>query len=150
MAFLSTATRGRFVFAPAMFLCVVAAIMIAGCTAAPIQQQSTGLELGAADYGKVPENPEALIRTYLKSTLVDPRSLIDLQVGPPKRAYTAQDTDFFSKGQYGYAVLVSYNAKNRMGGYQGRQDMVAFIKDDRVVFLQTRYVIQFGALAVVE
>lgn len=87
-----------------------------------------------ADFGPAPAKPESLIRAYLRETLVDPDSLRDLRVGTPRRAYTSRRTDLFQAGLYGYIVPVEYNAKNRMGGYAGKQIKVAFVRNDQIQF----------------
>ena len=71
-----------------------------------------------ADAGSAPTQYEQTIRTYLRTALKDPHSMIDFSISEPIQTSC-------SVGIYGYfhgwRVTVSYNAKNSFGGYVGLQ-----------------------------
>ncbi len=83
------------------------------------------------------------VLAYLKETLFDYDSMKDLEIGSPMKA-TTRRTDLSPAGITGYAVKVSYNAKNRMGGYVGKQRQVAFVTGGRVLFMTEEYLLDFS------
>ena len=104
-----------------LFIAIPIVFMIClGCATAPTQQ-----EIDKADYGEYPSDYQAIIMTYLQN---DPYSLMDLRMSKPRKCWTEFKEGFV----YGYLVYVSYNAKNRYGGYTGQKEEFAFIRKNRV------------------
>lgn len=81
-----------------------------------------------------PASPlQAVALSYLKETLVDPGSLRDVEFGAPRSGITRR-TDLSPAGVRGLALPIAYNAKNRMGGYAGKQRQFVFISGNKVLF----------------
>lgn len=81
-----------------------------------------------ADYGPVPSDYEEKIKAEFDTRLIDPESA-RYEFGKPVKAY---DNNIFS-GEIdwiGYAVEITLNAKNRLGGYTGRSAYTILFKDN--------------------
>ena len=104
--------------------------MLCGCAQmiAPNPQ-----EVATADYGAYPTNYRQIVDAWMRDTLYDPHSVVDLEIVPPSK-YFLQAAPLMGGGRtFGYLVKVKLNAKNRMGGYVGRKTMNLLIRDGKVV-----------------
>ena len=105
----------------------VALALLAGCQSQPVSRE----ELAALDYGQRPEGYEKIVRDYLRTRLVEPDfALIEFKAGP-KPLY--QKEALLSDRQYGWAVCVLINDKDRRGAYEGFYPMVLYIRKGKVV-----------------
>ena len=105
----------------------VALALLAGCQSPP----PTPEELAALDYGPFPEDYEKIIRDYLRTRLMEPDfALIEFKAGP-KPLY--QKEAVLRERQYGWAVCVLINDKDRRGAYEGFYPMVLYIRHGKVV-----------------
>ena len=88
-------------------------------------------ELAALDYGPRPDHYEKIVRDYLQTRLVEPAfALVEFKAGP-KPLY--QRETVLRHWQYGWAVCVMINDKDRRGAYEGFQPMVLYIREGTVV-----------------
>jgi len=105
----------------------VALALLAGCQS-PLPTRE---ELAVLDYGPRPEDYEKIVRDYLRTRLVEPDfALIEFKAGP-KPLY--QKETVLRARQYGWAVCVMINDKDRRGAYEGFYPMVLYIRDGKVV-----------------
>jgi len=107
-------------------LCVIAAL--SGC-ATPATPEM---------FGPAPTSDAArlLIDHYLRSTLIDPDSLAQFNLLEPPRMCTI---GVFANAKHYWCVPFEYNAKNRFGGYVGRQLNTAMIQHGQIVDMGTGY-----------
>ena len=110
-----------------LLVSVVLLFSLLGCAGVP---SPTPEQLASADYGHYPANYQEIATQYISNLLIDPNSaMLSGWIGPSKTwSYTDRGESFF-----GYGVCMFVNAKNRMGGYTGRQLFFVLIKDDRVL-----------------
>jgi len=80
-----------------------------------------------------PSNVRRLIETHLNNTLFDPYSVRDLKISSPKTRVLTKDASGLSKGQRITFVSVSYNAKNRLGGYTGKKNYSYVFRGQRLI-----------------
>jgi hypothetical protein len=85
----------------------------------PIPLPSTE-ELAQLNYGVSPTGYEAKIKKYFDDVLVDPHSAV-YEFDKPKKYWFREPERRRSQVYVGYVVKVKVNAKNRMGGYAGKQ-----------------------------
>jgi hypothetical protein len=105
----------------------IAVTLLAGCQSQPLSRE----ELAALDYGPRPEDYEKIVRDYLRTRLMEPDfALIEFKAGP-KPLY--QKESLLRERQYGWAVCVLINDKDRRGAYEGFYPMVLYIRDGKVV-----------------
>ena len=105
----------------------VALALLAGCQS----RLPTREELAVLDYGPRPEDYEKIVREYLRTRLVEPDfALIEFEAGP-KPLY--QKETVLRAREYGWAVCVMVNDKDRRGAYEGFYPMVLYIRDGKVV-----------------
>lgn len=105
----------------------VALALLAGCQS-PLPTRE---ELAVLDYGPRPEDYEKIVRDYLRTRLVEPDfALIEFKAGP-KPLY--QKETVLRARQYGWAVCVMINDKDRRGAYEGFYPMVLYIREGKVV-----------------
>jgi hypothetical protein len=105
----------------------VALALLAGCQS-PLPTRE---ELAVLDYGPRPEDYEKIVRDYLRTRLMEPDfALIEFEAGP-KPLY--QKETVLREHQYGWAVCVLINDKDRRGAYEGFYPMVLYIRDGKVV-----------------
>jgi hypothetical protein len=105
----------------------VALALLAGCQS-PLPTRE---ELAVLDYGPRPEDYEKIVRDYLRTRLVEPDfALIEFKAGP--RPLYQKETVLRAQ-QYGWAVCVMINDKDRRGAYEGFYPMVLYIRDGKVV-----------------
>ena len=109
-------------------VCIVA--LLVGCGGVKAKPE----QVPAGDY---PANYESIIRDHLREVLFDPDSLKDFSIdSPPKLTILDSGYPAFGlfRGQEVYECkYVWYNAKNRMGGYTGKNPHIYFIRHGRVV-----------------
>lgn len=78
-----------------------------------------------------PANYREIVAGSVQDHFVDPYSIRDAEIAPPKRAMgPSLNTDGFTTP---WVVCVRTNAKNRMGGYTGRQVMAFALSSTAVV-----------------
>jgi hypothetical protein len=105
----------------------VALALLAGCQS-PLPTRE---ELAVLDYGPRPEDYEKIVRDYLRTRLVEPDfALIEFKAGP--RPLYQKETVLRAR-QYGWAVCVMINDKDRRGAYEGFYPMVLYVRDGKVV-----------------
>jgi hypothetical protein len=106
-----------------ILLILALVVGMAGCVAAtpvnrPVRIMPTEAE---AQFGPIPENYQDLVSGYIRGALIDPESArFDFESKPSPQ----------SNGWYG---LVWVNAKNRMGGYTGKQEHEYLIKHGEII-----------------
>ena len=105
----------------------VALALLAGCQS-PLPTRE---ELAVLDYGPRPEDYEKIVRDYLRTRLVEPDfALIEFKAGL-KPLY--QKETVLRARQYGWAMCVMINDKDRRGAYEGFYPMVLYVRDGKVV-----------------
>ena len=107
------------------------ALGLAGCAVAPRVTQE---QLASADYGSEPtvDQAEAIIKSYLMATLLDPDSA--KYRGPSKvQKYWATEGEYGTKVYYGYIAFYAVNAKNAYGGYTGEQRNAVMIRNGKII-----------------
>jgi hypothetical protein len=106
---------------------VFAALLASGCDTSPVRQN----EASMVQYGPKPNYWQDSVRSYLKLRLVDPTAaIIEFRTQPQQlyqRKVGLRDT------QYGWAVCVWVNDKNREGHFDGFYPMTFFIRDEKIV-----------------
>ena len=106
---------------------VFAALLASGCDTSPVRQN----EANMVQYGPKPNYWQDSVRSYLKLRLVDPTAaIIEFRTQPQQlyqRKVGLRDT------QYGWAVCVWVNDKNREGHFDGFYPMTFFIRDEKIV-----------------
>ena len=108
-------------------------IFIIGCATPPTPE-----ELSKLDYGPMPQNYETAIKLYFDDVLFDPYSA-HYEFQYPLR-YWFKDLALAGGKLYaGYLVRVSVNAKNRYGGYTGKQEYGFLIQDERIIKALNEY-----------
>jgi hypothetical protein len=80
-------------------------------------------------YGPYPANYKEIVMKWLGTQLIDPASARIEWKGDPKPA------DLGTKGEhlYGYLVNFTVDARNRFGGYTGKQSHGALIRNGEVI-----------------
>ncbi len=112
---------------------VVMVSLVQGC-AVPYNRPTLE-ELGSLDYGGYPLDYEQILKDHLNETLFDPYSIGDLKIEAPQkvvgfRKFVRERT--YGYGGHGYGGYISFNAKNRMGGYVGKIRLYYIIRDSKV------------------
>ena len=106
---------------------VFAALIASGCDTSPVRQN----EANMVQYGPKPNYWQDSVRSYLKLRLVDPTAaIIEFRTQPQQlyqRKVGLRDT------QYGWAVCVWVNDKNREGHFDGFYPMTFFIREEKIV-----------------
>lgn len=87
-------------------------------------------EFNRADFGAWPSYQQAkdIVDRWLERTLIDPDSRKVEFTGYPQRYFW-----LLSNPKYAFLVCGTVNAKNRMGGYVGREPFYALIRDGVVI-----------------
>lgn len=88
-------------------------------------------EAESVDYGPKPARWREEIRSYLGIRLTDPKSAIVEFRTEPRTMY--QKDSGVRTRQYGWAVCVWVNDKNRSGAYEGFYPMTFFLRDEKIV-----------------
>jgi hypothetical protein len=107
-----------------VLFCIIA-ILFTSCYRCPSRA-----EIANFDYGEYPTNYEQIIKGYLNEILVDPFSIKNLTITPPRKKWI----QFASMRHVGYLCYASFFAKNRMGGYTGKSEYAFIINNGQVVF----------------
>ncbi|MDO8811894.1 MAG: hypothetical protein Q7J38_07705 [Gallionella sp.] len=79
---------------------------------------------GQENVGPYPANWKNIIASYIRNNYVDPHSIIDSEAAPPFRNQKL----FYDT----WTVCIRNNAKNRFGGYTGRQITAIGIKHGQI------------------
>lgn len=127
-------------------LCVLSMLLLAGCAGQSATDRNWAKEMDAqfnaykatlpepgADYGKYPNNYQALIKEFMNSVLKDPGSAQYSNFSKPRKEHAIADR----RAIYGYSACVMVNAKNSFGGYTGAKQYWFFIHNGNVVRYQT-------------
>lgn len=93
---------------------ILSTLMATGCA---LMHKPTQEQIVNADYGTYPDDYKAIVSSYIDRTLIDPDSMRLSDWKGPSRGYIYD----YSGAYFGYRVCAEVNAKNRMGGYVGRQ-----------------------------
>lgn len=109
-----------------LFLCALLAAALAACDTTVKKEEMAGL-----DFGPKPANWQEEIRSYLSIRLTDPKAAIVEFRTEPKQLFQRETP--VRKQQYGWAVCVWVNDKNRQGAYDGFFPMTVFIRDGKIV-----------------
>jgi hypothetical protein len=108
------------------------ALLVAGCVAA-LAACDTSVkksELESVNYGPRPQHFQAAIRDYLKIRLRDPAAaVVEFRAGPQQ---LFQRETPLRRQQWGWAVCVWVNDKNRQGAFEGFYPMSVLIRDEKI------------------
>ncbi|MEM1106852.1 MAG: hypothetical protein AAGH87_10720 [Pseudomonadota bacterium] len=80
-----------------------------------------------ADFGPYPNDYEAIVKNHFEMSAVDPQSIRYRAISEPQPV----NWDNYYEGG-GYQVCVTFNARNRMGGYAGWSTRALIIRDGEV------------------
>ena len=103
-------------------------LFITGCATLP-----TSKEMATADYGQYPDNYNEIVQNWINDTFFDPYSVRDLTISTPQKYYISEAPLMGGRRYFGYYVSVTCNAKNRMGGYVGKQTSNLFIRNGIII-----------------
>jgi hypothetical protein len=117
-----------------VFSCL--AIMLAGCAAPSRPLTAEEVRYLSTGPGPLPNNYQEIVVAYMEEVLIDPDSARYSGWKGPNHG-TAQD--LFGRNVIGWLVCADINAKNRMGGYTGRQQYFFLIHGDKVVVKKGGY-----------
>jgi hypothetical protein len=98
--------------------------MLTGCAHVPDAN-----EIAHADYGSYPSDYVSIVKSYFATAAVDPDSVEYRQIVPPVAQMWG---DRIGGAHFDYNVCVTYNAKNRMGGYVGYKTDAVMIHNGAV------------------
>jgi hypothetical protein len=88
-------------------------------------------EMNALDYGPKPQRWREEIRSYLGIRLTDPKeAVVEFRTEP--KIMLQKDSPLRDR-QYGWAVCVWVNDKNRSGAYEGFYPMTVFLRNEKIV-----------------
>ena len=110
----------------ALFL-LASAVTWCGCVAPSKEKWAS------ADCGLPPLDTAALVRNWMRDTLVDPQSVQDLEISEPERGALQRGLVHGGGYVFGWRSWVTFNAKNRMGGYVGRTTHVFLFRNGAIV-----------------
>lgn len=96
--------------------------VLAACAGAPPSE---------SEIGAYPTAYKAIAKDHLRVSLIDPYSVRDAQIAPPKLGQIHILGTM--RHESGWAICFRANAKNRMGGYTGHKPMVLLIRNNQVV-----------------
>ena len=88
-------------------------------------------EMESVDYGPAPTRWKEEIRSYLSIRLVDPKEAIVEYRTEPKQLFQRKTP--VRAQQYGWAVCVWVNDKNKQGAYEGFYPMSFVLRDEKIV-----------------
>jgi len=104
---------------------IALALAVAGCQPPPLQ-----VDIDRLEFGMPPDSAlvRSQVREYYELRLFDPVSALYKFSSPSPLWYiTAADSL-----RSGWGVIVTMNAKNRMGGYVGWQESLAIFRNDQL------------------
>ena len=88
-------------------------------------------EMKSVEYGPKPERWREEIRSYLGIRLTDPKeAIVEFRTEP--KVMFQKDSGLRAR-QYGWAVCVWVNDKNRSGNYEGFYPMTVFLREEQIV-----------------
>ena len=106
---------------------VLAAVVLSGCETPRVTQD----EMASVNYGPKPVHWQEEVKGYLGLRLTDPKTaLVEFRTEPKKMYQRGVALD---AAQYGWAVCVWVNDKNRQGAYNGFKPMTFFIRNEKIV-----------------
>ena len=106
-------------------LFVLVAAALAGCDTTVKKS-----ELESVDYGPRPQYWQAEIRDYLKIRLTDPAAaIVEFRAGPTQ---LYQRETPLRKKEWGWALCVWVNDKNKQGAFDGFYPMSVFIRNEKI------------------
>jgi len=87
-------------------------------------------EVESVDYGPRPQHFQAAVRDYLKIRLRDPAgAMVEFRAGPQQ---LFQRETPLRKTQWGWALCVWVNDKNRQGAFDGFYPMTVMIRNEKI------------------
>jgi len=87
-------------------------------------------EVESVDYGPRPQHFQAAVRDYLKIRLTDPAgAIVEFRAGPQQ---LFQRETPLRKTQWGWALCVWVNDKNRQGAFEGFYPMTVMIRNEKI------------------
>jgi len=87
-------------------------------------------EVESVDYGPRPQHFQAAVRDYLKIRLTDPAgAIVEFRAGPQQ---LFQRETPLRKTQWGWALCVWVNDKNRQGAFDGFYPMTVMIRNEKI------------------
>ena len=86
-------------------------------------------EADTARYGSYPTNYKDIVMQWLSKQLIDPDSAHIEWYGEPKPADLGKNGEHL----YGYLVNFTVNARNRFGGYTGKQKHAVLIRNGEAI-----------------
>ena len=105
---------------------ILAALVLAGCDTTVRRD-----ELASVEYGPKPARWREEIKSYLDIRLTSPKDAVVEFRSEPRQLF--QRETMLRERQYGWAVCVWVNDKNRQGSYDGFYPMTFFIRDEKIV-----------------
>lgn len=82
---------------------------------------------------KPPKRYRSTIQNYLNNSLFDPYSIRDLSISKPIKKMLKDSLKGLKPGQIISIVFVSYNAKNRFGGYTGKKKYGYIFRGEQLI-----------------
>ena len=113
-----------------IFIAVMLILVFAGCASFP--QYPTYEEFKEMSCGPYPDKYEKIVKDYLHKILFDPYSIQDLKITKPEKQAVLR----YNKYECGYVSSVSFNAKNRMGGYVGVKQYYVVIEYNNIIIFE--------------
>jgi hypothetical protein len=108
-----------------ILLLVCSAALLGGCDTTVKKS-----EMESVDYGPRPQHFQAAVRDYLKIRLRDPgNAVVEFRAGP-QQLYQRETP--LRKVQWGWAVCVWVNDKNRQGAFEGFYPMSVLIRNEKI------------------
>ena len=105
--------------------CCMAAFALPGCDTTPKKE-----EVQSVDYGPRPQHWQAAIKDYLKIRLRDPAAaIVEFRAGPQQ--LFQREIPLRGK-QWGWAVCVWVNDKNKAGAFEGFYPMSVLIRNEKI------------------
>ena len=87
-------------------------------------------EAESVDYGPRPQHFQAAVRDYLKIRLRDPAgAIVEFRAGPQQ---LFQRETPLRRMQWGWALCVWVNDKNRQGAFEGFYPMTVMIRNEKI------------------
>lgn len=100
---------------------------------AEFEQSVKNINLDTADVGIKPDDYQTLVEGAIRDQLKDPDSAKFSGFTTPRKEVMVDQRKFV----YGYSTCVFVNAKNSYGGYTGKQLYWTFIRDNKVLRIQS-------------
>ena len=111
-------------------------IFLSACATVNSTYAPTEEELAQADYGEKPIDYKPIIKAYVLETLIDPESARFYNFSIPKKDWLSEFEGFGVNKYFGWLVCVNVNAKNRTGGYTGKQPHHFIMRGNKITFVQ--------------